>query len=617
MVNALSENITLATAFLTEFVATDEVMTKLYLAGNRPSAFASVLATTDDADLVAFGEAGAEAVLMPAIPEMGSVWGGWGDAFTLIINGTQSAADALNNAGEQIRGLIGGAAAGMVNVPGSWQAAAGCPGDWQPDCAATALRSNGDGTYSRTFDIPAGEYEAKVALDGAWTENYGVDGKADGDNYPFALTSDGSVTFTFDSNTKLLTIDIEAGEMGGAAAFTCEVDLTGEEFVIYQQAGREGPLAAILGQGFALATEDSVKYVNDNGGVCGATLRVVYCESNYAVEQEIACYERARTSTPKPVILLSYGSGATIALKDRVNEDKVVHIVAGLEADAIYNPANGYTVAAAPIYSDQFAGFMTFLKDNWADIKPAGAGDDIVVGVIGWANAFGAGATTAEALAYAEEIGVTVLPLEQQEISPSADVTGQLQNLLLQGANVIYAQNLSFGSTQVIGTVRALGVWDSVIVGGTNWSMNNDVLSYLGASTAAANGYYGVFPYYWYSDEEIPGVQLANEAFEASGYPETERAVTYLLTWGTFLAIRDVLTVAANEAGSAAAVTGEGVLAAMQEMGIVEGGGILALDVRDENRSPRSSQIRQWQWDGSKMNYVVVQDFFELPDTRP
>lgn len=210
MVNALSQNVTLAQAFLTEFVATDDVMTQLANAGNRPSAFASVLAATADPDLAAFGAAGADAVLMPAIPEMGTVWGSWGDAFSLIVNGDSNATDALTTAAKQIRELIAGAAAGMVNAPGSWQSEAGCANDWDPACEVTALTDNGDGTYSGTYTVIAGEYEAKIALDGSWTTNYGVDGKQDGDNYKFTVAADGPVTFTFDSNTKLL--DIKVGE---------------------------------------------------------------------------------------------------------------------------------------------------------------------------------------------------------------------------------------------------------------------------------------------------------------------------------------------------------------------------------------------------------------------
>jgi maltose-binding protein MalE len=209
MVNALSENALLAQTFLTEFVATAETMQALQEAGNRPAAFKSVAEASEDPDLAAFGEAGANASLMPAIPEMGGVWGSWNDALVLIITGEQGAEDALMTAGEQIRAVIGGEFAGMVNVPGSWQAAAGCAGDWDPACEVTALVEGDDGLYSGAFEIPAGDYEGKVALDGAWTVNYGVDGELDGANYPFSLAEDGTVTFVYDPESHLLEIGTE------------------------------------------------------------------------------------------------------------------------------------------------------------------------------------------------------------------------------------------------------------------------------------------------------------------------------------------------------------------------------------------------------------------------
>jgi maltose-binding protein MalE len=206
IVNALSENQFLAQAFLTEFVATSEVMYELYETGNRPPAYIPALEMVKDEDMTAFGAAGENAMPMPALAEMGSVWQAWGDAFTLIIQGDQTPQEALTNAQNQIVELIAGALAGMVNVPGSWQSAAGCSGDWQPDCEATALKEV-DSLYVGTFFIPAGSYEVKVALDGSWAVNFGVDGVSDGDNYTFEVTEDGEVTFTFDPKTNILTID--------------------------------------------------------------------------------------------------------------------------------------------------------------------------------------------------------------------------------------------------------------------------------------------------------------------------------------------------------------------------------------------------------------------------
>jgi hypothetical protein len=64
-----------------------------------------------------------------------------------------------------------------------------------------------DGLWrSGPFDLTAGDYEAKVALDGTWTTNYGSDGAQDGPNYAFSLDADGTVEFVWDAETKLLEI---------------------------------------------------------------------------------------------------------------------------------------------------------------------------------------------------------------------------------------------------------------------------------------------------------------------------------------------------------------------------------------------------------------------------
>ena len=409
----------------------------------------------------------------------------------------------------------------------------------------------------------------------------------------------------------------EEAATGEMAAEECTETYEGETIVIYQAAGLTGPLAQILGDGFINGSNDAVERINAEGGVCGVMMELRLEDSQYDPEQEVAIFERYRAEEPAPVLHLTYGSGAAIALKERVTEDQIPHITAGLSDEAFYLPRGGYTFGTGPIYSDQFAGFITWLQENWADVKPAEAGDEIVVGVIGWANAFGAGATTPTALAYAEEQGITVLPLESQEISPTADVTGQLQNLLASGANVIYVQSLSFGPAQVIGTLRALGAWDSVVVGGVNWSLNTDVLNILGENAALMDGYYGVMPSYWWNDTDNPGVQMALEDFTASGLPEAKKDVGYLLSYGQMFGVANILRHAMNTVGFEG-LTGQAVFEAMQDMGTIDAGGMATMNAAGEDRAPREAQIRQVQvGDDGTIEFVVVEDFFELPDTRP
>jgi len=205
-VNSMSENVLLAQSFLTEFVATEEAMMALYEADPRGSAYLPAAAMIEDPYLQGIAEAGENAVPMPAIPEMGKVWGDWGNALTFIFDGSKTPEEAYTFAQEAIVAAIGLDTTGMINLPGSWQSAAGFACEWDPKCADTAMTLGDDGLYTATFTIPAGDYEIKVAHDGGWDTNYGVDGVAGGDNIQFSVTTEGPVTFIYDPVTHLLEI---------------------------------------------------------------------------------------------------------------------------------------------------------------------------------------------------------------------------------------------------------------------------------------------------------------------------------------------------------------------------------------------------------------------------
>jgi arabinogalactan oligomer/maltooligosaccharide transport system substrate-binding protein len=108
MVSAFSRDPLLAQIFLTEFVATPEVMQAFYDADPRTPAYLPVLESLDDPNIAAFASAGANADPMPAIPEMGSVWDAWGNAVVLISQGADTAENAFTNAQQQIITAING-----------------------------------------------------------------------------------------------------------------------------------------------------------------------------------------------------------------------------------------------------------------------------------------------------------------------------------------------------------------------------------------------------------------------------------------------------------------------------------------------------------------------------
>jgi arabinogalactan oligomer/maltooligosaccharide transport system substrate-binding protein len=208
-----------AETFLLDFMANEAPMQALYDADPRPPAFLPLRENLDNADLVAFDQAGAAGVPQPSIPQMASVWGAWGNAEQFIINQELEPEQALQDAAEVIRTLIAGggqttveSAAGgdtppedgpqAVSIPGTLQVGLGCAADWAPECDQSQLFYNANGdVWMNTFNLEAGDYEYKAALNRGWDENYGLGAAAGGDNITFSLAEAGPVTFIYDNKS--------------------------------------------------------------------------------------------------------------------------------------------------------------------------------------------------------------------------------------------------------------------------------------------------------------------------------------------------------------------------------------------------------------------------------
>jgi len=106
MVNKLSKNALVAQAFLTEFLATDDIMQKLYEAQFGIPAWLPTRKAVMNADIEAFSASVANGDPMPAIPAMASVWNAAGNAFTLVYQQKAAPDAALKDAAKSIRDAI-------------------------------------------------------------------------------------------------------------------------------------------------------------------------------------------------------------------------------------------------------------------------------------------------------------------------------------------------------------------------------------------------------------------------------------------------------------------------------------------------------------------------------
>ncbi len=94
-------------------------------------------------------------------------------------------------------------------APGNFQSELGCASDWDPSCLRSWLQDpDGDGVFTfRTRALPAGSYEAKVAINESWDENYGAGGVQNGANIPFDVPGDCvEMEFSFNTFSNVLTV---------------------------------------------------------------------------------------------------------------------------------------------------------------------------------------------------------------------------------------------------------------------------------------------------------------------------------------------------------------------------------------------------------------------------
>ena len=125
-----------------------------------------------------------------------------------------------------------------VTIAGSLQSELGCPGDWDPGCAATYLTYDAnDDVWQGIFDnsqppnlktIPAGNYEYKAALNNSWNENYGANAAPGGANIGFSLAEPTNVKFYYDHKSHWITSNKNSVIVVSPGSFQSELGCSGD-----------------------------------------------------------------------------------------------------------------------------------------------------------------------------------------------------------------------------------------------------------------------------------------------------------------------------------------------------------------------------------------------------
>ncbi|WP_349425371.1 pullulanase-type alpha-1,6-glucosidase [Microbacterium sp. LWS13-1.2] len=143
---------------------------------------------------------------------------------------------------------------------GSLQSELGCPDDWQPACAATELAPTATANiYATEFEVPAGSYAYKVAVNDAWDESYGLNGG--NDDIPLTVDGPSTLRFVFDDNSHRVGVEVKSLRAG----YTADDDALVTAPV--RQPGSQEQFYFVMTDRFANADES-----NDEGGLTGDRL---------------------------------------------------------------------------------------------------------------------------------------------------------------------------------------------------------------------------------------------------------------------------------------------------------------------------------------------------------
>ena len=391
----------------------------------------------------------------------------------------------------------------------------------------------------------------------------------------------------------------------------CEVDLTGEEITIYHIGDISSAGYSPITLPLIAALNDAIVYYNAHGGICGATLTQENRDTGGDPTQTQAAYDAYSTLDPKPDLLVLYSSQDSEQLRTQLISDEIPVLISAGSMVGLYGEAGdepGWTFQTNPLYADQFATFCDYVANNMDQFESP------TIGYMGWgapAAAFGSAGFTEESTVYCESLGIDVVDTPEAFSPIATDVSGQVENLLDAGANVIYVNALATGPVRVAEALEFLGESDNVQLASVNWGMDSSAALVARDSLGAdglpvIDGMIGSLPFSWWTETDLPGIQLVTEQADANERPASVRGITYLLGWILVDTYAELYIQTANRVGSLEDITGVDIKETLETINYEPLGGLSTLKFEEGSRAVDENRIVQLHFANAAMDGIAT-----------
>lgn len=256
--------------------------------------------------------------------------------------------------------------------------------------------------------------------------------------------------------------------------------------------------AAWIGMALHDAMDDYFKWVNETkGGIKGHKLEFIFYDYMYEAPKAVEGYKFLMGK--KPHVFLAGGALGVATVKPLMEKDNVPGIVGSADISAAWPPTVMY--GCVPTYSDQFAAFLKWAKENWKETRP------MRVAVLYADDP--AGRAFLLCKDYAKSLGIEWVAEEPTTFLP-LDLTAELSRIKPKNPDYIYCGLIAPPTATALKTADRLGM--KVPMVGCSQNPPAGVLAHAG--TMAADMFYCAMPFPTMADVDIPGIKQTIELYQ-------------------------------------------------------------------------------------------------------
>lgn len=341
-----------------------------------------------------------------------------------------------------------------------------------------------------------------------------------------------------------------------------------------------GPTSDV-GTAFSEGIRDYVEWDNQQGGIAGRPVDLIFQDYGYKVDVAEQLY--SQFVQEGVVAFMGWGTGDTEALRGRIAEDRIPFASASF-SHVLGDPSEApFNFLLGTSYSDQFIILLDYILENHGEGSPS-------VALMHNPSPFGLSPYEQGGRDYAAAHGIELTAHEMAR--GSTDYTAELTRIREEGAQFIVFQNTSGPVAVALRNARDLGL--DVQLFCLNWCTNQVLTNLAGEAAEGVIGSVSFAP----PGEGITGLDDAAAFLQAKGSSIEEKGLLYGQGWTMMATFFEGIR---RAVASGEDLSGENLKAALETMKDYDTGGVTApitLSATDHHgmRSMRLYEVRDGRW---------------------